>query len=181
MTPDIYADNCDDQLPLIARTGRGPRGDSCRVALQENAKDDVRIDGYVQDGMTMEWAKEWTSGNLSAGKLDYSLTINQESTPRTFSITLCYTRGGEEIWSFTTPAIPYVFNNLPTVEETKSFLHQIHQELGYGDTPSFAGKASLKELIDDLMITNTNLINAIKELHPKAQLDAKGKLISKGE
>lgn len=111
--PDRYADDCDDQLPLIARVGRGVKGDSGRIFVNNGRIDTHLVGGHI-DNANGELHTDWISDNINGGELRYQYNLNPFSIPRTFTITFIYTRGheGDENyadWSWTSPAIPYIW------------------------------------------------------------------------
>ena len=112
--PDHGADDCDDQLPLISRVGRGLAGNNAGVVLKTDDCDTTILEGGHWDSATGEWKSEWTSQNINGGKLMYQYNLRPYTIPRTFTITFMYRRPGheehdDEVWSWTTPAIPYIW------------------------------------------------------------------------
>lgn len=106
--PDRCADDCDDQLPLIARVGRGPKGDSARITVSDNCFETYLEGGYYdQNGV---FHTEWKSENINGGELSYQYNLRPYTIPRTFTITFVYRRPGRHEWSWTTPAIPYIWS-----------------------------------------------------------------------
>lgn len=109
--PDHGADDCDDQLPLISRVGRGIKGDSSRVRITDP---DSCVETYLEGGHYDEgdkmWHSEWVSENINGGELKYQYNLRPYTLPRTFTITFIYTRPGRHEWSWTTPAIPYIWS-----------------------------------------------------------------------
>lgn len=109
--PDHGADDCDDQLPLISRVGRGIKGDSSRVRITDP---DSCVETYLEGGHYDEgdkmWHSEWISDNINGGELKYQYNLRPYTLPRTFTITFIYTRPGRHEWSWTTPAIPYIWS-----------------------------------------------------------------------
>lgn len=106
--PDHCAPDCDDQLPLIARVGRGPKGDSARLVAVDNCDETYLHAGYYdQNG---EFHSEWVSENINGGELSYQYNLRPYTIPRTFTITFIYRRPGRHEWSWTTPAMPYIWS-----------------------------------------------------------------------
>lgn len=114
--PDRHADDCDDQLPLISRVGRGLKGDSARINVTDGRVDTHVVGGWV-DETSGEFHTDWISDNINGGELRYQYNLNPFTLPRTFTITFIYTRGHEgddnyTDWSWTSPAIPYIWRTL---------------------------------------------------------------------
>lgn len=108
--PDHGGADCDDQLPLISRVGRGIAGDDARVRLAEPDTDcETHIEGGYIDNKDGTWHSEWISENVNGGKLMYQYNLRPYTVPRTFTITFIYRRPGRPEWSWTTPAIPYIW------------------------------------------------------------------------
>lgn len=104
------AGDCDDQLPLISRVGRGIAGDDARVRLCDPDTDcETHIEGGYRDNRDGTWHSEWISENVNGGKLEYQYNLRPYTIPRTFTITFIYRRPGRPQWSWTTPAIPYIW------------------------------------------------------------------------
>lgn len=108
--PDHGGADCDDQLPLISRVGRGIAGDDARVRLADPDTDcETHIEGGYIDNKDGTWHSEWISENVNGGKLMYQYNLRPYTVPRTFTITFIYRRPGRPEWSWTTPAIPYIW------------------------------------------------------------------------
>lgn len=108
--PDHGADDCDDQLPLISRVGRGIKGDSSRVKITDpDTTDETHLEGIYYDEADKTWHSEWVSENINGGHLSYQYNLRPYTIPRTFTITFIYRRPGRPEWSWTTPAIPYIW------------------------------------------------------------------------
>lgn len=116
INPDRCAPECDDQLPLISRVGRGIKGDSYKVEIASDAKCETILQGLSYDSATKEWKSEWLSENINGGCLSYQYNLRPFTVPQTFTITFIYRRPGREEWSWTTPAIPYVWSASDTGE-----------------------------------------------------------------
>lgn len=108
--PDICASDCDDQLPIISGVGRGIQGDTYRVDIADpDTTDETHLEGLRKDEATQEWHSEWVSENINGGELKYQYNLRPYTIPRTFTITFMYRRPGRPEWSWTTPAIPYIW------------------------------------------------------------------------
>lgn len=108
--PDHGADDCDDQLPLIARVGRGLKGDSSRVRIADpDTCYETHLEGGYYDEADKTFHTEWISENINGGELKYQYNLRPYTIPRTFTITFIYRRPGRCEWSWTTPAIPYIW------------------------------------------------------------------------
>lgn len=114
VNPDRGAPDCDDQLPLISRVGRGIHGDGYKVEIDDpDSVSETHLHGYEIDGATGEVKSDWVSENINGGHLSYQYVLRPYTLPQTFTITFIYQRPGRPEWSWTTPAIPYVW----TVDE----------------------------------------------------------------
>ena len=112
------APDCDDQLPVISRVGRGLKGDSYRISPIVNDDDEFILQGYWIDSNTGEPVIDdsWISENLSAGKFQMAYNLRPWTKPATFTITFWNQRPGadgpsEGDWTWTTPAIPYIWDD----------------------------------------------------------------------
>lgn len=114
--PDRCAHDCDDQLPLISRVGRGLQGDSCKVEIASDSNCETILEGSTFDAASKEWKSEWVSENINGGCLSYQYVLRPYTIPQTFTITFIYKRPGRKEWSWTTPAIPYVWSASDTGE-----------------------------------------------------------------
>ena len=108
--PDRCAPECDDQLPLISRVGRGLKGDSFKVEIASDSNCETILEGSSFDEASKEWRSEWLSENINGGCLSYQYVLRPYTVPQTFTITFIYRRPGRIEWSWTTPAIPYVWS-----------------------------------------------------------------------
>lgn len=108
------APGCDDQLPTIATVGRGPKGDSAHIGLGEHGTcSETYVEGWETDSETGEIKSQWISENINGGRLMYQYNLRPWTMPRTFTMTFKYMRPGHEEcceWSWTTPAIPYLWS-----------------------------------------------------------------------
>lgn len=105
------APECDDQLPSIAIFGRGPKGDAAHIKLgNPDSCTETYIEGWETDSQTGEVKSRWRSENINGGELSYQYNLRPYTNPRTFTITFVYRRPGRCEWSWTTPAIPYIWS-----------------------------------------------------------------------
>lgn len=100
----------DDQLPIVSRVGRGIHGDDFKVEISSDAPCETHLAGSSFDHTTKEWTSEWVSENINGGCLSYQYKLRPYTVPQTFTITFIYRRPGRPEWSWTTPAIPYVWS-----------------------------------------------------------------------
>ena len=114
--PDRCAPDTDDQLPLISRVGRGLQGDSCKVEIASDSNCETILEGSTFDAASKEWKSEWVSENINGGCLSYQYVLRPYTIPQTFTITFIYKRPGRKEWSWTTPAIPYIWSASDTGE-----------------------------------------------------------------
>lgn len=112
------APDCDDQLPVISRVGRGIKGDAYQVRPIKNDDDEFILQGFYIDANTGEAIPDptWVSENLSAGKFQMAYNLRPWTSPATFTITFWNQRPGadgpsEGDWTWTTPAIPYTWDS----------------------------------------------------------------------
>lgn len=111
VNPDRGVPDCDDQIPVFSRVGRGIRGDSFVVEVDDpDSTSETHLHGYSVDGATGERHSEWVSENVNGGQLLYQYNLRPFTIPQTFTITFIYRRPGRPEWSWTTPAIPYVWS-----------------------------------------------------------------------
>lgn len=110
INPDRCAPDCDDQLPLVSRVGRGLQGDSYKIDIASDSNCETILEGMSFDAATKEWKSEWLSENINGGCLSYQYVLRPFTVPQTFTITFIYRRPGREEWSWTTPAIPYIWS-----------------------------------------------------------------------
>lgn len=108
---DHCADDCDDQLPAIANVGRGPSGDGFYVTIDDpDSCVETHLQGWSRDGITGMLSKEWESLNINGGELYYQYNLRPYTNPQTFTITFIYRRPQRCEWSWTTPAVPYIWD-----------------------------------------------------------------------
>ena len=110
INPDRCAPESDDQLPLISRVGRGIKGDSYKVGIASDSNCETILEGSCLDQATKEWHSDWLSENVNGGCLSYQYNLRPFTVPQTFTITFIYRRPGRPEWSWTTPAIPYIWS-----------------------------------------------------------------------
>ena len=111
INPDRQAELCDDQLPVIARVGRGIKGDGYKVVISDpDTNCETHLEGMSYDEATKLWTSEWLSENINGGCLSYQYKLRPYANPATFTMTFIYRRPGRPEWSWTTPSIPYVWN-----------------------------------------------------------------------
>ena len=113
---DRCAPDCDDQLPLISRVGRGIKGDSSYLRIASDSNCETKLEGMYYDEATGEMHSEWISENINGGCLSYQYNLRPFTIPQTFTITFIYKRPGRREWSWTTPAIPYIWSASDTGE-----------------------------------------------------------------
>lgn len=109
INPDRCAPDCDDQLPVFSRVGRGIKGDSFKVDIASDSNCETILEGMSFDEASREWTSEWISENINGGCLSYQYVLRPYTIPQTFTITFIYKRPGRHEWSWTTPAIPYIW------------------------------------------------------------------------
>lgn len=110
--PEIFAPDCVDQLPVIARVGRGLRGDSFKVVVASDEQSETYLEGLSYDPATKTWQSEWMSENINGGQMMYQYNLRPYTIPQTFTITFRYKRPNRSAseWQWTTPAIPYIWD-----------------------------------------------------------------------
>lgn len=107
---DVCAPGCDDQLPVFSRVGRGIQGDGFYVDVADpDTTNETHLEGFRYDAASKEWSSEWVSENINGGELSYQYNLRPFTIPQTFTITFIYRRPGRPEWSWTTPAIPYIW------------------------------------------------------------------------
>lgn len=108
---DRRADKNDDQLPLFSTVGRGIKGDSSRIVIADpDTESETHLVGGYIDHATGIFHTDWVSENINGGRLMYQYNLRSYTIPRTFTITFKYQRPGRSEWSWTTPAIPYIWS-----------------------------------------------------------------------
>lgn len=107
---DHGAPDCSGQLPMIANVGRGIKGDGFYVRITDpDTTNETYLEGLSYDNATHEWHSEWISENINGGELRYQYNLRPFTDPTTFTITFIYKRPNRPEWSWTTPAIPYIW------------------------------------------------------------------------
>ena len=107
---DHHAPECDDQLPMLAHAGRGIKGDGFVVRISDpDTCQETYLEGFSYDEATKTFHKEWTSENINGGELSHQYNLRPFTDPKTFTETWIYRRPGRCEWSWTTPAIPYIW------------------------------------------------------------------------
>lgn len=108
--PEKCACDCDDQIPVWSKVGRGIKGDSAHIGLSSpDTASETHVEGWMEDSATGEIHSQWRSENINGGQLSYQYNLRPYTNPRTFTITFIYRRPGRPEWSWTTPAIPYIW------------------------------------------------------------------------
>lgn len=107
---DRPAPCCDDQLPLIARAGRGLRGDGYVVRIKQDSDCETYLEGLVYDPASKTYTSDWISENINGGKMMYQYNLRPYTNPQTFTITFRVKRPNRPEWVWTTPAIPYIWD-----------------------------------------------------------------------
>lgn len=104
----------DDQLPIQSQVGRGPAGTGYVVRPKDNGNcEEFYLQGYFVDGATGEETLDWESRNISGGwlhDLNHTYRVRPWNDPPTFNMTFIYHKPPCCSWSWTTPAIPYCWD-----------------------------------------------------------------------
>lgn len=101
---------CTDQLPLFSTVGKGLKGDAFKVVVSDpDTTNETHLEGLSFDEASKTWTSEWVTENINGGELKYYYTLRPYTIPQTFTITFKYNRPGRPEWSWTTPAIPYIW------------------------------------------------------------------------
>lgn len=111
-----FAPDCDDQLPVFSRVGRGLTGDSITAETYEQDGHIfirvIKIDNNTGEQETL------IDRCIDGGRLEYMYNLNPFSDPSTFTITFRYDHPDPELgWIWTTPAIPYMWQVDPETGE----------------------------------------------------------------
>lgn len=109
---DMGCDCADDQIPVFSKVGRGLRGDSAKLELVEDGDLSTYVKGLTYDAATGSWSTDWISQNINAGKVSMHYTFFNDDNPKTFTMTFKLDRPGRDEWTWTTPRIPYVWDDL---------------------------------------------------------------------
>lgn len=112
---DRCSDQCDDQLPLFSRVGRGLQGNGYKVEVEQASDCETYLHGYIYDSATGTYISDWQSHNVNGGHLSYQYNLHPYGDPPTFTITFkydrpCYDDEHDMSWEWTTPAIPYILD-----------------------------------------------------------------------
>ena len=112
---DRCSDQCDDQLPLFSRVGRGLQGNGYKVEVEQPSDCETYLHGYIYDSATGTYISDWQSHNVNGGHLSYQYNLHPYGEPPTFTITFkydrpCYDDEHDMSWEWTTPAIPYILD-----------------------------------------------------------------------
>ena len=100
---------CDDQLPIISRVGRGLQGDDITAQLVTDADGHIHLEIYQHDHSTNETIKIHDA-IVDGGRLKYYYNLSPYNDPATFTITFAYDNANPDLeWEWTTPAIPYLW------------------------------------------------------------------------
>lgn len=104
----------DDQLPAINQVGRGIAGNGFIVRPKDDGNcEEFFLQGYSVDGATGEEHLEWESRNISGGwlhDLNHTYRVRPWNDPPTFNMTFIYHKPPCCSWAWTTPAIPYCWD-----------------------------------------------------------------------
>lgn len=104
----------DDQLPAINQVGRGIAGDSFVVRPKNDGNcEEFYLQGFSVDSTSGEETLEWESRNLSGGllhDLNHTYRMRPWNDPPTFNMTFIYHKPPCCSWAWTTPAIPYCWD-----------------------------------------------------------------------
>lgn len=108
---DLFGPECNDNIPVFSNVGRGIKGDAFFVKVSDpDGACQTYLEGMSYDEATKEWTTEWRSENINGGCLSYQYKLRPYTVPQTFTITFIYRRPGRPEWSWTTPAIPYLWS-----------------------------------------------------------------------
>ena len=108
---DLFGPECNDNIPVFSNVGRGIKGDAFFIKVSDpDGVCQTYLEGMSYDEATKEWTTEWKSENINGGCLSYQYKLRPYTVPQTFTITFIYRRPGRPEWSWTTPAIPYLWS-----------------------------------------------------------------------
>lgn len=107
---DCGAPECDDQLAVFSKVGRGLQGKGFKVVIREDNDSETYLEGLSYDPASKTYTSEWITGNINGGHLTYQYNLRPFTDPKTFTITFRMQRPGRDEWHWTTPAIPYVYD-----------------------------------------------------------------------
>ena len=104
----------DDQLPAFNQVGRGIAGNGFIVRPKDKGNcEEFYLQGFSVDGATGEEHLEWESRNISGGwlhDLNHTYRVRPWNDPPTFNMTFIYHKPPCCSWAWTTPAIPYCWD-----------------------------------------------------------------------
>ena len=104
------ADCCDDQLPVFSRMGRGIKGDGFLVQIKSDSECETYLEGLKYDEASKTYSTEWVTENINGGQLMYQYNLRPYTNPQTFTVTFRLKRPNRPEWTWTTPAIPYLWD-----------------------------------------------------------------------
>lgn len=107
---DHGAPDCDDQLAIFSKVGRGPKGNGFKVVIKSDDDAETYLEGLTVDPDTGEEVSSWVTENINGGSLRYQYRFYNNTDPKMFTITFSYIRPGRREWHWTTPLIPYVWS-----------------------------------------------------------------------
>ena len=161
---DHAAPDCDDQLAVFSKVGRGLQGDGYKVEIKYDDNDETYLEGSKYDSASGTWSSEWVTENINGGQLSYRINRYASVTPPRFTITFKLSRPGRQEWQFTTPQIPYY------VEDGETSIDHIHRDMGFDDNLIADGgqllRNTIKRYIDGVrydMASMLGLANYIEE------------------
>lgn len=108
--PDRPAPDCDDQLPLLSQVGRGLQGSGYFVKIKQDSDCETYLEGMTYDPTSKTYSTDWVSENINGGKLMYQYHLRPYTNPQTFTVTFRVKRPNRPEWTWTTPAIPYIWD-----------------------------------------------------------------------
>lgn len=103
-----YADCCDDERLIISPIGRGPKGDSTQVRMEDSEFENATyLTGMEFNDETQAWEDSWKTGNINGGRLFCDVIYHDDTTPTTFQLKFRYSRPDRTEWTVLTPLIEY--------------------------------------------------------------------------
>ena len=93
---NIGAHDCDDQLAIHSRVGRGIQGNSVSIDIfdDESGENKTILTCKEYDPVTQTYKEVWTSENINGGKLTCEVQKNFTTNPPTFKLRFDYSRPG---------------------------------------------------------------------------------------